>query len=78
MSSCKSPSSSGKTVLDDPLTVDDVDWLTKHLLAELSQDQKQENQKQVKEKSRMAGVKAGVIRHTSSPNQPLAFYYIRK
>ena len=78
MSTSKSPSSSGKTVLDDPLTVDDVDWLTKHLLAELSQDQKPENQKQVKEKSRGGAVKAGVIRHTSYPNQPLAFYYIRK
>ena len=76
MSTSKSPSSSGKTVLDDPLTVDDVDWLTKHLLAELSQDQKQENQKQVKEKSRVTGVKAGVFRHTSSPDQPLAYYYI--
>ena len=78
MSSRKSPTSSGKTVLDDTLTVDDVNWLTKHVLAELFQNQNPENEKQDKKKSKGGAVKAGVIRHTSSPNQPLAYYYIRK
>ena len=78
MSSRKSPTSSGKTVLDDTMTVDDVDWLTKYVLAELFQNQKPENQKQDKKKSLEGAVKAGVIRHTSSPNRPLAYYHIRK
>ena len=78
MSSRKSPTSSDKTVLDDTLTVDDVNWLTKHVLAELFQNQKPENEKRDKKKSKGGAVKAGVIRHTSSPNRPLAYYHIRK
>ena len=79
MSSRKSPTSSCKTVLDDTMTtVDDVDWLTKYVLAELFQNQNPENQKQDKKMSLEGAVKAGVIRHTSSPNRPLAYYHIRK
>ena len=78
MSSRKITTSPGKTVVNDLLTVEDVDWLTKQVLAELTQDKKAEYKEQEKQRPRGGAVKAGVIRHTSSPNQPLAYYYIRK
>ena len=74
MSSRKSPTPS----VNDILTVEDIDCLTKQVLAELNEDQEPEYEEQDKQKSSEGAVKAGVIRHTSFPDQPLAFYYIGK
>ena len=74
MSCRKSPTPS----VNDILAVENVDLLTMHVLAELFQDKNPKAQDSDKQNSRGGAVKAGVIRHTSSPNQPLAFYYIRK
>ena len=65
-----------KTVADEILTVEEIEWLTKHILEELSQDLKptQDIQNNTGERA----VKAGVIRHTSYPSQPLAYYYTKK
>ena len=60
-------------VEEDILTVEEIDWLTKNILAELSQDVKPTQESCTGERP----VKAGVIRHTSLPSQPLAYYYTR-
>ena len=70
-SSRKYPSSSFN------LTVEEVDRLTTQVLAELSQGQKPDIQEEGKQNG-AGDVRAGVIRHTSKPNQPLAYYYLRK
>ena len=64
------------SVADGILTVEEIDWLTKCFLEELSQDVKQTQDMQNNTGER--AVKAGVIRHTSHPSQPLAYYYIKK
>ena len=63
------------SVADGILTVEEIDWLTKCFLEELSQDVKQTQDMQNNTGER--AVKAGVIRHTSHPGQPLAYYYTR-
>ena len=68
MSFRKGQTSLDETVADDVLTVEEIDLLTKCLLAELSQD--------IQGYTGDRAVKAGVIRHTSYPSQPLAYYYI--
>ena len=73
MTSQNYKSSLDKAAADDILTVEELDLLTKHLLAELSPDLEPRQDIQ----DYKAGVRVGVIRHTSSPNQPLAYYYVR-
>ena len=60
-------------VAEDILTVEEIDRMTENFLAELSQDVKPTQESCTEERV----VKAGVIRHTSLPSQPLAYYYTK-
>ena len=64
-----------KTVADS-ITVEEIDSLTKQILEEFLQDLKPTKDTQNNTDERV--VMAGVIRHTSYPNQPLAYYYTTK
>ena len=61
-------------------TREDLSWLAQYFLAELCSEPKVEDQAGEEQQGRdggVQGVKPGVIRHTSYPCQPLAYYYIR-
>ena len=65
-----------KTVAEDIVTVEEIDLLTNNILEEFLQDLKPT--KDTKNNTGERVVIAGVIRHTSYPSQPLAYYYITK
>ena len=65
-----------KTVADDIITVEEIDSLTQHILEEFLQDLNPTKDMHNKIGDRV--VMPGVIRHTSYPSQPLAYYYITK
>ena len=71
----KMPATLDKTVAND-ITVEEIDLMTKHILEEFLQDLKPTKDTQNNTGER--AVIAGVIRHTSYPSQPPAYYYIKK
>ena len=70
----KCQTTSDKTVADD-ITVEEIELMTKHILEEFLQDLKPT--KDIQNNSGERAVIAGVIRHTSYPSQPLAYYYTK-
>ena len=72
-----------KEVGETNLTAEDLDWLSRHFLEELCSKHEVEDtaeKTKIMQTARECNVKVqpGVIRHTSSPCRPLAYYYLRQ
>ena len=67
-------------MVEEALTKKDLEWLAEHFSEELCKQKNAEEPKKEKEDEKKSGyysrpVRAGVIRHTSCPYRPLAYYY---